>query len=181
MLEKNKEKHATLYELRDDYLDLQRAYDDLAEEGLTDEEISERLGDQLKGVEDEFEAKVERIALLCRNDQLMAGVAREESARLAARAKRLHQRVEFFERYLLHSMRLVNKRKVEGALVTVSIRKAPVSAHVLDPEKVPEPFMRHVPEQWVPDKKALVKHYRESGEEIEGVTFITDKETIQIR
>ena len=103
-----------------------------------------------------------------------------ERQRLSAREKTLARKADWLKAYLLHALRAAGKCKVKGHVLTVSLRKAPISCEVLDADEVPDDFKREVTEVKV-DRNAIIAHFRSTGEILPGVRMVTDKRTVSIR
>lgn len=174
------EEKRTLRDITTDYTLLNRTIEEARELGATEEEIAAKIEAAVDLIEGEFDEKVERIAQLVLEDEHSAAGCKAEVDRLLARHKRYSTRVKWFKQYLHHCLTAADRKKVEGKLLTISLRKAPVSCVILDAAKVPEGFQRVVPEKVEVDKQALIKHYKASGEIPAGVDFLEDKTTLRI-
>ena len=145
-----------------------------------EEDLTEEQWDILSGIEDGLNAKVEGVAKFVKSLEADAGAVKAERQRLAAREKTLGRKVEWLKGYLLSALRRAGKDKVKGQILTVSLRKAPVSCTVVDQDAVPAEFKLETREVRV-DRQALISHFKGSGELVDGVEFVTDKRFVQIR
>ncbi len=163
-----------LYELTEQYRRILAHIED-AEEDFTDEEWEAVLQ-----VEDDFRAKVENLGKFIQSLNADVEAIKAERKRLADRQYSLARKVEGLKRYLVGALQATGTRRVKGQLLTVGLRKAPVSCVVEDLDAVPETFKRQIVE-WKVDKKAVNAHFKETGEILPGVTMVTDKQTLSIR
>jgi len=145
-----------------------------------DEDFSEEEWDILIGIEGDFRTKVETVAKFAKSLEADVEAIKGERKRLANRQGTLGRKVGWLKAYLLHALTSTGTTKVKGELLTVSLRKAPVSCVVEDAERVPGDFKREVTEVKV-DRSAINTHFKATGEVLPGVTMVTDKQTISIR
>ena len=163
-----------LYELSQEYQQVLDFLED-AESDLTDEEWAELLQ-----IEDDFRSKVEAIGKFVRSLEADAEAIKAERKRLADRQGTLTRKGEWLKHYLLQALCSMGTKKVKGQLLTVSVRKAPVSCEVLDADKVPAGFKHEITEVKV-DRNAINACFKATGEVLPGVRMITDKQTVSIR
>jgi len=71
--------------------------------------------------------------------------------------------------------------KVKRDVISVSVQNSPPSVELLDLEQVPEQYIRIIPEVKEPDKRAIIEHFKETGEIISGIEVITNKKFVSIR
>lgn len=163
-----------LYELSQRY---QQALDliESAEDDFTEEQW-----DILVELEGAFNDKVENVGKFVKSLDADITAIKAERQRLAAREKTLDRKVDWLKAYLLHAIRSSGKDKVKGHVLTVSLRKAPISCEVLDAEEVPADFKREVTEVKV-DRNGIIAHFKTTGELLPGVRMVVDKQTISIR
>ena len=165
---------ATLYELADQY---QHLTDGIGDPELPEEECRGLLAELQGKIED----KVESIGKLILSLQTSTEVIKAEVDRLSSRRRVLDTNIGWLKGYLLQQMTDSGIDKVERPVVTVSLRKAPPSCVVVNLEEIPAELLRIIPEQREADKKAIIDHFKETGEIIPGVEIIHDKRTVQIR
>ena len=79
-------------------------------------------------------------------------------------------------------------RKFAGEFVTLSIRKSPMSAEVIINPDTYEPHIEMIDARFVEEvveikvKKAdAIRHFKQTGEQIDGFTFIDDKESLIVK
>ena len=163
-----------LYELSKDYQRILDAIED-AEGELTEEQLAELLE-----VEDGFRTKVESIGKLIKSVAADVEAIKTERKRLADRQGTLSRKSEWLKRYLLQALCATGTKKVKGQVLTVSLRKAPVSCEVLDAAEVPDDFKREFVEVKV-DRNGIIGHFKATGEQLPGVRMVTDKQIVSIR
>jgi len=138
-----------LYELTDEYLQLQMM--------LEDPDIdSQVITDTLEAVEGEIEIKADNYAKVIRNmESNLAGI-RAEQERLAARKNLLESGIKRLKENLQESMILTGKRKFKTDLFSFNIQKnggkAPVILDVADTSELPDELVRIKEE---PDLEAI--------------------------
>lgn len=114
-------------------------------------ELTEELAYVLDHVGDDFEAKVERVALHIKNIgvsadryEAEAGAVMKEVDRLRGHARVLKASAKNLERYLKRNMEPRGFKKIQGELITVSIQKSPPRVN-----PVPDEFLPTLGERWV--------------------------------
>jgi len=83
------------------------------------------LAELLELAEGQLANKVESVALYVRELLSTAAAIKEESARLAARAKHAEAAAASLKRYLLINMERAELKRVDGKLVTVRVQASP--------------------------------------------------------
>jgi hypothetical protein len=127
---------------------------------LTEEEIQIRLN-LFAG---QFEYKAHEIGKMIFNMGNDAVSIKQEEIRLAAKRKALENKAEWLEKYVMAEMKSIGITKVKGDILTLTLRDNPSSVQVTSFLDLPEEFVRIVPEQREPDKKAILAHFKETGE-----------------
>lgn len=159
-----------LYELTQNYLNLQELLEDPAVPVEVINTALSKVGEQL-------EDKAENIAKLIKTMEVEVTGYKEEEARLAARRKTLEIRTKGLKEYLESSMRAVDKFKFKGKLFSFNIQKNQASVEVLDESLIPkELFNTPAP---VLDKKETLSRLK-AGEEVPGV-ILKQSESLRIR
>ena len=154
-------------------------------EGMLDREIEnisqEEIVQTLANIEDEFDDKVCSIGKLVLELKSDAESVRAEEDRLARRRSAFTNKMEWLKNYLLTEMLATNIFKVKQDVISVSIQNNPPSAELIDLELVPEQYIRVIPEKQEPDRRAIIEHFKETGEIVSGIDMILDKKHITIR
>ena len=165
-----------LYELTERY----KAIEDMLDrdiEYISRDEIEETLANIKDDIEDKV-ASIGKIVLELKSD--IESVKVEED-RLAKRRSGFTSKMEWLKLYLLAEMVSTNTLKVKRDVISVSIQNNPPSAELVDLELVPEQYIRVIPEKREPDKRAIIEHFKETGELVPGVNIITDKKFVSVR
>lgn len=154
---------------------ISRDIHDLLSSGMDDELIK----DTLDGLEGEFELKLENVIGYMKNEESYAKSLKEESKKLADKAKAIESKNDKLKEYILNSMSALDKKSIRTGLHTVSVRKGVQSVTINDIDKIPTEFIQiKVTEQ--PDKN-LIKEKLKLGEKIEGASLEIGKPSITIK
>ena len=115
-------------------------------------------------------------------------IIRECEARnyaISAEIMRLNKRKDGFKQYinkakecLIEQFERDGKRRYDTAFYTISLRRNPASVGVVDVGKLDDRFIRTKRE---PDRASILKHFKETGEVIEGVEIEQNKQSIVIK
>lgn len=149
-----------LYEISAELNDLFGQLTGLTDSNLSEDEIKVRL-DLFAG---QFEYKAHEIGKMIFNMGNDAVSIKQEEIRLAAKRKALENQVERLEKYVMAEMKAIGITKVKGDILTLVLRDNPSSVQVTSFMDLPEQFVRIVPEMREPDKKAILTHFKETGE-----------------
>jgi hypothetical protein len=154
-------------------------------EGMLDREIEyisqDEINQTLASIKVDIEEKVVNIAKLVLELKSDAEGIKAEEERLAKRRSGCVSKIEWLKNYLLIEMLSVNVLKVKRDVVSVSVQNNPPSAELISIEQVPEQFIRVIPERKEPDKKAIIEHFKETGEIVPGINIVLDKKFVSIR
>lgn len=156
---------ATLYELKDMYLNLM----DLDLEG-------EELGKALENIDDEIEIKAENYAGLIKNLEAEAEAYKKEIDRMADRKRALENRVKFLKKNLEETMIDLDKKKFKTNLFSFNIQRNAPGIKILDEDKIPEDFVEY--ERKI--KKNELKKAIKEGLETEAAVLV-ESESLRIR
>jgi len=162
-----------LYELTDDYFGI---LERIGESGEVDEETAALL----EALDDEIEVKAENVAKVIRTLELEADAINQEAKRLADRARAKANSAAHLKDYLHRNLEALGKKKVEGEVLTVSLRKKPPSVEVVDASVIPDAFTEERVETRV-DKRAILQEWKETGETVQGCVIHKDGHSLQIR
>lgn len=160
---------STLYELTDRYRNILEVA-----EMLEPEEFSEIL----KGLDDEIEPKADSYAIVINELTASEDKLKKEIDRLSARMGTIKNNKKRMKESLQDSMLLTGKTKFKTDLFSFNIQKNAASLSVLKEDYIPKRFY----EEQAPklDKRGLLKHLKETKEELEGVG-IKQTESLRIR
>ena len=176
---KPKQPRRHLYEISNNYGDAMDMLDEAMEAGTPEAEAA--ADNAMTAVEEEFDDKVEAIGCMIRNEEADLKACQDEVNRLQSRCKTAKSRIDWYKRYLLNAFLVAKKTKIKTIRVTVAIANCPPSVAVINDDLVPESFKRHIPEQWDVDKKKALDHFKETGEELPGISVTSDRKTVRIR
>lgn len=161
----------TLYELG---AELEPIYAELEANGG---ELTEELAKRLDVAEGDFDAKAERVALMCRTFATQRLAVSTERKRLEARESALEKAEANLKRYLLETMRRVGRDGVRGTLVTVRVQDSPpavrsiLQAIDLEALRLAQPaYVRVTPEVVALDSRAVLEAYQKGASLPEGVS-----------
>lgn len=127
-----------LYDIPDAYREIEAAI--IEAEG----EITPEQEEALDRLDDEFERKVEYLALLSREAKAEAKAVAQEEIRLRQRRKAAENRERRIKSYLHVCLDMAGRDRVEGERVKVRIQanSRPRITWTKAPEEAPEPFRR---------------------------------------
>lgn len=155
---------ATLYELSEGYASLL----DMYEQAETDAEREDLL-DLLAGGEEDIADKAEAYARIMRNKQAEAEAFKAEAERLTAKRRSAEAVVDRLKEAITTAMMMVGTREISTSIGKWRLQDNPWSCEVLDIDAVPEEWHIHVEDKI--DRAGLVKHFRTTGELVDGVEF----------
>ena len=153
--------------------ELTKAYNDIKELDLTEEEIKALLDN----VEGSIEEKVENTIYVMKENEGVVDAIDKEIARLSDMKKSISSKNDTLKRYIDSSMQIIGKDKLNAGLFKISYRKSS-SVVVTDESLIPEQFMKVVPETKKVDKVSLKKWMKDH--EVEGAV-IEEKQNLQIK
>ena len=165
----------TLYEIEQALeLAIEELLDCVDEEtGEVDEEKMHAV-DALKMARAE---KLEGIGCFIKNLMAEADAIKEESKKLAERAKIKENRVERLKRYVADNLLANNETKFEGVKVAYSFRKSE-AVDILDESAIPSEYLKTKTEI-SPDKTAIKKAIK-AGKEVAGAV-VKENMNLQIK
>lgn len=160
-----------LYELSSNFAELF----DLIENEEVEQEV---LADTLEAIEDGIENKVDNIAKIIKNLDGAVEVFKKEENRIAIRRKVMENRVKWLKEYLLLSLDVTKKKKIEAGTFVVRKQKNPMSVIVSDKSKLPKKYL--IPQEPKEDKDAIKKALK-NGEKVDGAEIKPDTYHIRIQ
>lgn len=154
---------------------------------IEDAETFEQIKETLDAIEANLNDKLDSIGRIRKNKIAQAKALKEEAKELTEKAKKIENEVANFEKWIDHTLRAANLKKVETGMFKYSYRTS-TSLEIMDSSQIPEHFLKPQPSKVdVAGLKAhLKKSYEENGlkvpEEIPeiGVKFVT-KQNLQIK
>lgn len=147
---------------------------------LTDSGMEpEMIADTLDSIEWELEAKVEQILAVCKNESAHADALREESKRLAERARLSENRVARLKEYVARSLETAGKKSITAGLHEVTVREPSRSVEITDSGALPPQFVEY--ETTIKADKLAIKKIIESGQEVPGAIIKVGKPSLIIK
>ena len=128
----------------------------------------------------EIEKKIESLAKLHRSIAADIVAKTAERDHFNERVRIDKNKLASLSRYIEILMRGSNIQKVQGDLLTVSLRKAPVSCVVLQEADIPPEWVEELVSRTL-KKAEMIRHFKATHEEISGVMFVEDRTTLSIR
>ena len=101
---------------------------------------------------------------------------------MTAKRKTYEQRAEKLLDYVLRNMQAVGVSEIKdrGGLYAAKIAKNPPSVNVVNADEISNEFVK-VEQVSSIDKKAILQHFKATGEIVAGVEIITDKQRLSIK
>ncbi len=147
---------------------------------LTDSGMEpEMIADTLDSIEWELEAKVEQILAVCKNESAHADALREESKRLAERARLSENRVARLKEYVARSLETAGKKSITAGLHEVTVREPSRSVEITDSGALPPQFVEY--ETTIKADKLAIKKIIEAGQEVPGAIIKVGKPSLIIK
>ena len=147
---------------------------------LTDSGMEpEMIADTLDSIEWELEAKVEQILAVCKNESAHADALREESKRLAERARMSENRVARLKEYVARSLEAAGKKSITAGLHEVTVREPSRSVEITDSGALPPQFVEY--ETTIKADKLAIKKLIDAGQEVPGAIIKVGKPSLIIK
>lgn len=157
------------------FFELSRAYQQILDfETATDGQAG-AFDLALAQLSDAIEDKAENIAKVIRSLEAEAEAFDNEAKRLAEQAKVRRNKVDRLKEYLLLGLTAAGKDRVKGALFTVAVQDSPPRCEVMDAGSVPDVFQVVIPATMRVDAKAIIQHFRDTGEQVPGAVVSAGK------
>lgn len=160
----------TLYEIKNQYLEL----------AMNDELNDEDKKELQNAIRNELLAKTDGIIAVTKQAEALIEAMKNEEERLKANRKANEKKLESFKEYVKNCMMEMQIQKVETPLGEMKIAKNPMSVEILDEEQIPDAYKRTKVETSI-DKKALIDHFKETGEIIDGAKIHDDYFSLRIK
>lgn len=147
---------------------------------LTDSGMEpEMIADTLDSIEWELEAKIEQILAVCKNESAYADALREESKRLAERARLSENRVARLKEYVARSLETAGKKSITAGIHEVTVREPSRSVEITDSVALPPQFVEY--ETTIKADKLAIKKFIEAGQEVPGAIIKVGKPSLIIK
>lgn len=153
----------SLYQLRSEYQMLAQKLADMDFDAKT---VADTI--EASGIMDSIAEKGQNIIMVSRSFEAHLEAIDGEIKRLQALKKQRQNAADKLKEYLLSNMQEAGIDRIEGPLITISIRNNPESVDVFDAAQIPQEFMRQ-PETPppAPDKTAIKAAIKE-GKDVPG-------------
>lgn len=132
--------------------------------------------DELAMMDDELEVKAENYIRIIKAKETEADGFDKEAKRLTAKKQAAENVAKRLKQAMLDAMKLAGKVELPTSIGKWKVQANPMSCEVLDINKVPQEW--HIKCDDKIDKVGLIKHYKMTGELVDGCEF---KQTEGIR
>jgi hypothetical protein len=132
--------------------------------------------DELAMMDDELEVKAENYIRIIKAKEAEADGFDKEAKRLTAKKQAAENVAKRLKQAMLDAMKMANKTELPTSIGKWKVQSNPLSCEVLDINKVPQEW--HIKCDDKIDKVGLIKHYKMTGELVDGCEF---KQTEGIR
>lgn len=132
--------------------------------------------DELAMIDDELEVKAENYIRIIKDKEAEADGFKKEADRLTAKRQAAENVAKRLKQAMLDAMKLAGKVELPTSIGKWKVQSNPLSCEVLDINKVPQEW--HIKCDDKIDKAGLIKHYKMTGELVDGCEF---KQTEGIR
>lgn len=132
--------------------------------------------DELAMMDDELEVKAENYIRIIKDKEAEADGFKKEADRLTAKRQAAENVAKRLKQAMLDAMKLAGKVELPTSIGKWKVQSNPLSCEVLDINKVPQEW--HIKCDDKIDKAGLIKHYKMTGELVDGCEF---KQTEGIR
>jgi Siphovirus Gp157 len=123
--------------------------------------------DTLEAINVSVEEKFENISKLIKNLSGKVEMFKGEEKRIATKRKSMENKIDWLKNYMLTSLDITGKTKVEVGTFTVRKQKNPKSIVISEGAKIPEQFL--IPQEPKVDTKLVKEAVLKQGMVIEGV------------
>ncbi len=136
----------------------------------TEEQNKDNLEILKKIVLEDFGTNAEAIYKYIKETESRIEAKKQEEKRLYELRKSEENKIDRLKDLIKESMNILEEKKIETNLGYFQIRKNPLKVNILDETKIPKEFIEIKTIENI-NKKELLKHYKETGEIIDGVNF----------
>ena len=145
-------------------------------EEMSDEE-RQKLWEELEGL---LVQKSGSVIKFIQNLQGSIDAIKNEEKRLKEARQYLENRQKNFQEYVVACMHEIGAKEIITDSGILRTRNNPLSVEIVDEDKVPNKYKKQVVETKI-DKNMIKSDFKETGEIIEGVRFITNKKSLNIK
>lgn len=145
------------------------------------EEMSEEEKAELEQkLEELLVQKSGSVIKFIQNLQSNVDAIKNEEKRLKEARQYLENRQEKFQEYVIKCMDKIEAKEIITDSGILRTRNNPLSVEIEDEDLVPSKYKKQVIETKI-DKNAIKSDFKATGEIIDGVRFITDKKSLNIK
>lgn len=171
-----------LFEIAEEFAELFDSLESLTESAdeISAEEIENAWYDTLEGMEAEFDAKAENIALYIKELSAKSDALDKEIKTLRARKQAADNRCAWLKRYIMECMMRTSRTKIDGIRATITVRNNAESLVIENESALIDALYIDGDigylKPYVPEiDRAKVKKYLQSGGELEGCSLVRNK------
>lgn len=151
------------------------------EETLNNDELDEEQKEQAIAILKEMiQNKSTEVIGLEKNMEYVIEAMKQEEERIKNNRKSLENKLERYKEYIMVCMKMLDTSKMETPRGTITMVTNPMSVEIVDEEKLPNKYKKQVIETKI-DKDMIKRDFKNTGELIEGVNFITDKTSLRFK
>lgn len=145
-------------------------------EEMSDEE-RQKLWKELEGL---LVQKSGSVIKFIQNLQGNIDAIKNEEKRLKEARQYLENRQKNFQEYVVACMQEIGAKEIITDSGILRTRNNPLSVEIVDEDLIPNKYKKQVTETKI-DKNMIKDDFKETGEMIDGVRFITDKKSLNIK
>lgn len=151
------------------------------EETLNNDELDEEQKEQAIAIlKDMIQNKSTEVIGLEKNMEYVIEAMKQEEERIKNNRKSLENKLERYKEYIMVCMKMLDTSKMETPRGTITMVVNPMSVEIVDEEKLPNKYKKQVVETKI-DKDMIKRDFKNTGELVEGVRFITDKTSLRFK
>lgn len=151
---------------------------------LQEKDIDEMSEEELVELEKELEEllikKSGSIIQFIQNVQSNIDAIKSEEKRLKEVRQYLENRQEKFQNYVINCMDKIDAKEIITDSGVLRVRNNPLSVEIIDEDLVPNKYKKQIVETKV-DKNKIKEDFKNSGEMLDGVEYITTKKSLNIK
>lgn len=145
------------------------------------EELSEEEKIELqKQLEELLINKSNSIIQFIQNTQSSIDAIKNEENRLKGVRQYLENKQEKFKDYVLNCMEKIKAKEIITGSGILKIRNNPLSVEIVNEDVIPNKYKKQVVETKI-DKNLIKEDFKNTGEMIDGIKYITTKKTLNIK
>lgn len=147
---------------------------------LTDGESEEEKKQALDTLAEMIKNKSAEVIGLEKNMEYAIKAMKEEEDRMKENRRLLENKLERYKNYIHSCMNILETTKIETPRGSITIATNPVSIEIVDEDKIPNKYKKQVVETKI-DKAMIARDFKNTGEIIEGVNYVTDRKSLRFK